>query len=204
VKNSKLIVLHRLRPFFLNPDSTSSKLHALRICRILRQGGIIAHETATSPGIAANPRSRKSVQRLQRFKQRQGPFLLLADSTTTAMSLARFVSPKLRKLASQCWPGPVTLVFAARPGLPEACYRHSTLAVRVDADVATRRMAKCCGGLLLSSSLNRRAGAVRSAERKLHMRWHRHLDARISASTAQGRPSSIIQIRRNHCIIIRP
>jgi L-threonylcarbamoyladenylate synthase len=120
------------------------------------------------------------------------------------MSLARFVSPKLRKLARQCWPGPVTLVFAARPGLPEACYQHSMLAVRVDADVATRRMAKCCGGLLLSSSLNRKAGAVRSAERKLHMFWHRHLDGRVSGSTAQGRPSSIIQIRRNHCTIIRP
>jgi len=170
----------------------------------LKQGGIVAHETATSPGIAANPYSRKSVQRLQHFKQRRGPFLLLADSTRTAMSLARFVSPKLRKLARQCWPGPVTLVFAAHPGLPEACYQNSTLAVRVDADITTRRMAKCCGGLLLSSSLNRRAGAVRSAERKLHMRWHRHLDARVSASTAQGRPSSIIQIRRSHCTIIRP
>jgi L-threonylcarbamoyladenylate synthase len=170
----------------------------------LKQGGIIAHETATLPGIAANPYSRQSVQRLQRFKQRRGPFLLLADSTRTALHLARFFSPELRRQARQSWPGPVTLVFAARPGLPKSCYQHSMLAVRVDADAATRHIAKCCGGLLLSSSLNRKGGAVRSANRKTHMRWYYHLNGRVSGTDAQGSPSTIIRIRRNHSTIIRP
>lgn len=196
-------MLHRLRPFSLSPD-TGKKLRLLRACRILKQGGIIAHETATLPGIAANPFSQQSVQRLQRFKQRRGPFLLLADSARTALHLARFFSPELRKLARQSWPGPVTLVFAARPGLPKSCYQHSMLAVRVDADAATRRVAKCCGGLLLSSSLNRKGGLVRSADRKSHMRWHSHIDGRVSGLDAQGRPSSIVRIWRNSSTMIRP
>lgn len=171
---------------------------------MLKQGGIIAHETATLPGIAANPNSLRSMQRLQRFKQRHGPFLLLADSIRTALSLARFFSPELRKLARQSWPGPVTLVFAARPGLPKSCYQHSMLAIRVDADAATRRAAKYCGGLLLSSSLNRRGGSVRSADRKSHMRWHHHLNGRVSSPAAQGSPSIIVRIWRNSSTIIRP
>jgi L-threonylcarbamoyladenylate synthase len=186
------------------PNSTSKKLRLLRACRILKQGGIIAHETATLPGIAATPCSSQSEQRMQHFKQRRGPFLLLADSTRTALHLARFFSPELRKLARRSWPGPVTLVFAARPGLPKSCHQHSMLAVRVDADVATRRAAKCCGGLLLSSSLNRKGGLVRSADRKSHMRWHRHLNGRVSGVDAQGSPSIIIRIWRNSSTMIRP
>jgi len=170
----------------------------------LKQGGIVAHQTATLPGIAANPNSPQSVLRMQRFKQRNGPFLLLADSVRTALSLARFYSPELRRQARLSWPGPVTLVFAARPGLPRPCYQHSMLAVRVDADAATRTMAKCCGGLLLSSSLNRRGGMIRSADRKSHLHWHRYLGGRISEPVADGRPSTIIRIRRNHCTTIRP
>jgi L-threonylcarbamoyladenylate synthase len=169
----------------------------------LKQGGIIAHETATLPGVAAHPNKPQSVQRMQRFKQRCGPFLLLADCTRTALHLARFFSPELRKLARQSWPGPVTLVFVARPGLPESCYQHDMLAVRVDADAATRRAAKCCGGLLLSSSLNRKGGPVRSPDRKSHMRWRSHLNARVCQDARQCRPSSIIRIWRNHSTIIR-
>ena len=194
---------HRLRPFSLNPDN-GKKLRLLRACRILKQGGIIAHETGTLPGIAANPHSRRSVQRLQQFKQRRGPFLLLADSTRTALHLARFFSPELRKQARQSWPGPVTLVFAARPGLPKSCYQHSMLAVRVDADAATRRAAKYCGGLLLSSSLNRRGGVVCSPDWKSHMRWHSHLNGRVSGMDAEGSPSAIIRIWRNSSTMIRP
>jgi len=180
------------------------KLLLLRASRILKRGGIIAHATATLPGVAANPCSPQSVQRIQRFKQRPGPFLLLADSIRTALHLARYLSPALRRLARQSWPGPVTLVFPARPGLPEPCYQRSMLAVRVDADAATRCAAKCCGGLLLSSSLNRKGGLVRSSDWKTHMHWHRHLNGRVSGAAAQGRPSSIVRIWRNHCAMIRP
>jgi len=187
----------------MQANAISKKLRLLRACQILKQGGIIAHETATLPGVAAHPYSPQSVRRLQRFKQRHGPFLLLADSISTALQQARFLSPALRKLARQSWPGPVTLVFAARPGLPDACYQGSFLAVRVDADTATRRTAKCCGGLLLSSSLNRKGGLVRSADRKTNMLWHRHLNARVSGAANQCRPSSIIRIWRNHSTIIR-
>jgi len=148
--------------------------------------------------------SRKGILAMQQFKQRQGPFLLLADSRSTALSLARFISPALRRMARQSWPGSVSLVFPARPCLAAACYRKSELAVRVDGDAGVRRLAKACGGLLLSSSLNRKGGQTDRPGFRYHMRYHRHLQGRIVApEPVGGRASRIIRIWRNGCTIIR-
>jgi len=137
------------------------------------------------------------------FKQRKGPFLLLADSTHTALSLARYHSPELRKLAAASWPGPVTLIFVGKPGLPACCYSHGKLAVRVDAGVQTRQLAAACGGLLISSSLNRQGVLPAQPERILFMRSHRFLSGFLGGIKGSGKASSIMHVWRNHYTIIR-
>ncbi|HXH73252.1 MAG TPA: Sua5/YciO/YrdC/YwlC family protein, partial [Mariprofundaceae bacterium] len=125
----------------------------------------------------------------------------LADSERRALRLATRVRPTLRKLVRGIWPGPVTLVFQAVPGLPRCCYRQGKIAVRVDADRETRRLAKLAGGLLLSSSLNRRSGRTAVPGRKLHLRWHRHLSTCLPGGSGSGKASKIILI---HGEEIRP
>ncbi len=171
---------------------------------MLRCGGVLAHHTATLPGVAASPYSASAIRRMQRFKQRRGPFLLLADSAHTALRLARWYSPALRRLARQSWPGPVTLLFAARPGLPACCYQRGALAVRVDAATQVRQLAAASGGLLLSSSLNRRAAAPRSPGLKTRMRLHRFLGGTLAGGAPAGEASTIVRIWRNNSATIRP
>ncbi|MFQ5518894.1 MAG: L-threonylcarbamoyladenylate synthase [Mariprofundus sp.] len=183
--------------------ATFRKIAALKAAKILRSDGLLAHHTATMPGVAAQPRS-KAVQRLCRFKQRQGPFLLLADSVKTALRQARFYSPALRRLARSSWPGPVTLIVPARPGLPKQCYNRGAMAIRVDASIQTRQLAAQCGGLLLSSSLNRKGERTKNPDRKTQLRYQRSLHARLIGLTSSGKASTIIRVWRNHFTTIRP
>ncbi len=165
---------------------------------MLRSGGLIGHRTSTLPGIAASASSPAGIRKSQRFKQRIGPFLLLAESVSTALKQAVYVSPSLRKLARESWPGAVTLVFPARQILDKACYQHGFIAVRVDADVESRRLAKSCGGLIISSSLNRKGKAVQVPTQRLRYRLSRHLSAVIPApEKAAGTASSIFKISGN-------
>jgi len=180
-----------------------AKLRALKTAALLRRGQLIAHPTGTLAGIAAIPHGHLGILAMRRFKQRRGPFLLLADSVGTALALARFISPALRKAARASWPGSVTLIFPARPGLTRDCYRNSELAVRVDSDPAVRQLAKASGGLLLSSSLNRKGESVATPGLAHHMRHHRHLHNRIASQQVQGKASIIMRIWRNHSTIIR-
>ena len=179
------------------------KLRALRTSRILLRGGCVAHATATLPGIAADPSHQSAVQQLQRFKQRKGPFLLLADSRATALRQARYISPALRKLARSSWPGAVTLIIPAKPGLHAACYAKSSMAIRVDSSEQTRVLAKACGGFLLSSSLNRKGQRCCQPSRKTQLQWHAFLQARLTDESSSGKASKIMRVWRNDCTTMR-
>jgi len=170
---------------------TSRKLNSLRVAPLLKQGGLIGHYTSTLPGMACLPKSRRAIQRMQRFKRRKGPFLLLADSKQTARKHIRWYSGSLRRLIKTQWPGHTTLVVPGRPGLPAICYQKGMLAIRVDADAACRRLARACGGVLLSSSLNRRGGIVRRPCYGVQMRWHSFLSGRANMGVSGGEASVI-------------
>lgn len=181
----------------------SRKLAALNAAKVLKRGGLIAHYTATLPGVAASPKSAKAINRLCSFKQRQGPFLLLADSIQTALGQVRIFTPALRRLVKDSWPGPVTIIVPAKPGLPRQCYDKGNMAIRVDASLQTRQLAKACGGLLLSSSLNRRGKISVNPDRKTHCRLHHHLSLSLAGEPGTGKASTIVRVWGNDFTTIR-
>ena len=97
----------------------------------------------------------------------------------------------------ESWPGRTTLIFPARPGLAPACYQKGKLAVRVDEDAGSRKLARYCGGYLLSSSLNRKNQPWQQPDRPLWLRWHRHLRACMPGKVAEGKPSSLYELTRS-------
>jgi len=182
----------------------SAKLKTLQAAHSLKSGQLVAHQTSTLAGIAASASSSTGLAKMLSFKQRNGPFLLLADSISTALQHATYLTPTLRKLAKQSWAGGVTLVFPARKTLAEACYKRGFVAVRVDADRETRRLAKLVGGNLLSSSLNRRGKAVQSPSKQLQYRWHRHISVVLEKKVPHsGQASRIIRIAGNSTRTLR-
>jgi len=186
-------VLRKLRRFSLK---IKCKLATLRVAKVLQKGGLLAHQTGTVAGIAAHPACPVAVKNLQDFKQREKPFLLLADSISTALSQARYISPSLRKLAKDSWPGAVTLVFSAKSKHSKACYQQGAIAVRVDSDLESRRLAQLCGGLLLSSSLNRRGKPTMQLNHALYRRFSRWIDVQLPCenSTSSNIPSRMYHI----------
>jgi len=177
----------------------------MRAAKVLQQGGLIAHQTATLAGVAAHPKQPRAIKKLQRFKQRQGPFLLLAASLKVALSQARYITPALRKLAKKSWPGPVTLVYPAKKNHAKLCYQQGLMAVRVDADDESCRLAKMCGGLILSSSLNRRAQPLLTMNQKVLRRFSSWIDASLSSqdqSLSQA-PSRIYRLQASRLTCLR-
>ncbi|MDX8412249.1 MAG: Sua5/YciO/YrdC/YwlC family protein [Mariprofundaceae bacterium] len=162
------------------------------MARRLSDGGLLAHCTGTIPGVAAHPLRGQGIIRLQRFKQRQGPFLLLAASRRMAASWVRYWTPALRRAMRAYWPGRTTLIFPARPGLPACCYQQGRAAMRVDASDSCRLLADAAGGLLLSSSLNRKGGSVARPSLQLRMRWHRHIHLCLAGGAGVGQSSRLL------------
>ena len=88
---------------------------------ILARGGLVAFPTETVYGLGADALDAAAVRRIYDAKGRPSanPLIVHVDSVERARSLAREWPPKAQALADAFWPGPLTLVVAKRPKIPD-------------------------------------------------------------------------------------
>jgi len=160
----------------------------------MQQGTLFAHATSTISGVACIS---SNLTRLRLFKQRHGPFLLLAANTRAALRLTPYISSVLRAQLKQGWPEKTTLIFRVRQTVNHHLSKHCRVAVRVDDNEDCRFLAKQLGGVFMSSSLNRRAKETSSPSPALHWRWQRfgiRCDSYDSHETT-GKASTLLRIK---------
>jgi L-threonylcarbamoyladenylate synthase len=125
--------------------------------RTISNGGVIAFRTDTFYGLGVDPLSRLAIRRIRQLKSREEtkPILLLISDYD---KVARFItkpSELFLTIASQHWPGPLTLVSNARPELPEELTAGSgTIGLRLPDDEDVRSLVRACGGALTATSAN--------------------------------------------------
>jgi L-threonylcarbamoyladenylate synthase len=88
--------------------------------RILESGGVIAFPTGSLYGLGADALNAVAVDRVFAIKMRapDKPLLILIPDRKVVFDLAAEVPPAAKRLMDRFWPGQVTIVFKARPGLP--------------------------------------------------------------------------------------
>ena len=87
---------------------------------ILRDGGIVGFPTETYYGLAVDPFNPKALERLFQIKQRSRmlPLLVLVQGRNHLGCLVKELPAGAHGLIKRYWPGPLTLVCPALPGLP--------------------------------------------------------------------------------------
>ena len=123
---------------------------------VLHRGGIVAFPTETFYGLAVNPFVAGSVAKLFALKQRspEKPLLVLIDTPARLTDLVREVPQCYLSLMAKFWPGPLTLIFPARPGLPEGlCNAQGTIGIRLSSNPLACALA-AAGGVITGTSAN--------------------------------------------------
>lgn len=124
-------------------------------------GGILAYPTEAVYGLGCTPFSAEAVRRIFRLKRRKpGKGLILIGSDIRQFhGLIDLDRLGRREEILASWPGPVTWILPARPGVPRWLRGDSrALAVRVSAHPDVRRLCDRAG-VLVSTSANP-AGAL--------------------------------------------
>ncbi len=122
----------------------------------LLAGGLVIYPTDTLYALGCRAADGAAARRVRDAKGRDDgkPLPLIAADTAQVEDLA-LLSHVARRIASALWPGPVTLVLPARPGVPaEVTSGGTTVAVRVPALELARRLCAAAGPLV-STSANR-------------------------------------------------
>jgi len=175
-------------------------MRVVRVARQLRRDALLAHHTATLPGVAALPERPLALQRLQRFKQRRGPFLLLISPRLASRIRVRgwllWRSRRARAWMRRAWSpqAATTLLLPASRRAPAAAVHRGRIALRMVTDQATSRLLSRCGGALFSSSLNRRGGEPQMVTARQRWRWRRYRMARLAGVEGSGSASSLLDL----------
>jgi len=125
---------------------------------VVGSGGIIAYPTEAVFGLGCDPRDRRAVGRLLAIKHRpehKGLILIVAD-IDQLRTFIRPLAPALAERVMATWPGPVTWLLPARPGVPRWLRgRHRSIAVRVTDHPVAAALCRQLGTALVSTSANR-------------------------------------------------
>lgn len=130
-------------------------------CRALAAGGIVAYPTEAVYGLGCDPGDATAVARLLALKGRPESkgLILIADRLAALEPWLAPLDDLTRARVTPTWPGPVTWLLPAAPGVPRALRGdHETLAVRVTGHPLAAELCAAWGGPLVSTSANRAGG----------------------------------------------
>ena len=122
-----------------------------------RAGGIIAYPTETFYGLCVDPFNELAIKALYEVKGRPpaSPMPLIIGEASMLSSVVSEISPQAQKLINRFWPGPLTIVFRARPGLPSILTAGTgTIAVRLSGSPCARRLSSTLSSPITSTSAN--------------------------------------------------
>ncbi len=173
--------------------------HAFSRCRdVIRSGGVVAFPTDTFYGLGVDPLNAAAVERLFVIKGRAAdqPILLLLPDAGAVRTWASSVSPAAERLMERFWPGPLTLVFSARPDvLPALTAGTGKIGLRVPGSGMTRSLLAYLGSALTGTSANRSGGPdPRSADDVL-LQLGERIDLILDGGPAIGEhPSTVVDV----------
>jgi L-threonylcarbamoyladenylate synthase len=127
-----------------------------RAAQALRRGEVVCLPTETTYGLAVDIRVRGALDALLKLKRdRNTPLALIAADLAQARGLARVWPARAEQLASDYWPGPLTLIVPARADLPAQVVGPSGgVGVRVSAHPWARALAAAVGAPVTATSAN--------------------------------------------------
>ncbi|HEY8514488.1 MAG TPA: L-threonylcarbamoyladenylate synthase [Candidatus Binatia bacterium] len=122
----------------------------------LRAGELVVFPTETLYGIGCDALDPRAVARLADVKQRgadKGFAVLVADPAMLSL-VTDEVGDDARRLAAAFWPGPLTILFRARPGLPAPLVVDGRIGARVSSHPLARRLTQELGRPIAAPSAN--------------------------------------------------
>lgn len=137
------------------------------LVQVLERGGVVACPTETWLGLLADADNEKAVERVAELKGRSAdmPIALLLPNARAVAEVALAPSAAAQALMQAHWPGPLTILLKAKPGLSPRLSRDGKVGVRVPGPSPAADLVRAFGHPLTATSANRTAEPpLRSAD----------------------------------------
>jgi len=177
------------------------------IAAALLEDAVAAYPTETFYALGAAAFSRTAVKRVYRLKKRDAgkPLSVIASDLDMVGEISASLPPAFRVLAGEFWPGPLTLVLPAAPGLPEFLLGPGrTIAVRIPPLPWLRALARELSQPLTATSANLSGEKELADPAEVAAVFRGKIDMIVDGGpTPGGAPSTIVDLTSPEPRIIR-
>jgi L-threonylcarbamoyladenylate synthase len=184
--------------------SESRRLSAV-VAQTVAHGGVVGLPTETYYGLGVNPFDPQAVDRLLRIKGRPDgkPILLLIGAREQLSLLTETITSVATILMDAFWPGPLTILFPARPSLPVNLTAGSGMVgIRLTSCEPLREILKQAGPLT-GTSANRSGAPPVTTASAVADELGADIDLVIDAGPTPGGPPSTVIDARERVRVIR-
>jgi len=173
---------------------------------VLRRGGVVVYPTETLYGLGVDATNPLALGRLVVLKGREPgkPISVLVADETMLSELAAEVSPLARRLVRRFWPGPLTLVLPARPGVSDLLTGGTgTIGVRVSSHPVATALVVAVSRPVTSPSANPAGCAPPVTVDDARGYFGTTVDAYLDAGRLPGEPASTVVDVRDGLRVVR-
>lgn len=178
-----------------------------KVKETLEKGRVIAYPTETFYGLGVDPFNEEAVKRVFDLKEREQdkPIPLLVKDRAMLLQVVENIPPLAEDLIKGFWPGPLTIVFKARPNLP-AILTGGTgkVGVRVSSNPIAQRIVEAFGKPLTTTSANPSGRRPPSTVQEVVDHFRGRIDLIIDGGPLPGRlGSTVVDVTGEGLVIIR-
>lgn len=176
--------------------------------RILREGGLVAFPTETVYGLGADAMNDEAVGKVYAAKGRpsDNPMIVHIASPAELLTLTDNVTEDMENLARAFWPGPLTMVVAAKPAVSRITTGGlDTVAVRMPDNEITLRLIREAGMPLAGPSANLSGHPSPTSAAHVYDDLQGRIDAVIQGESCRvGIESTVVDMTAAEPVILRP
>lgn len=189
----------------VNPKKPETKAIAAAV-EALRDGGLVIFPTETAYGIACDATNTTAVKRLFKAKNRDISKTLPVIVSSHAMARKYGAFNALSKgLAKAFWPGPLTVIVPAVPGMPKGIVsKDDEIAMRVSSHRVASALARRLGKPIAATSANPSGKPEKYSVEKVLGGFGVAFDVVLDGGKLKKRkPSTVVRCGDEICEILR-
>ncbi|MBI4825597.1 MAG: threonylcarbamoyl-AMP synthase [Nitrospirae bacterium] len=164
----------------------------------LKKGSIVAYPTESYYALGVMASDEAALRKLYDIKKRpiQKALPVIVGSEKALMTIVRSVPEEARMLMKKFWPGPLTMIFEARAGLPELLTAGlGKVAARVPGAGFALSMARAAGFPITATSANPSSMPPARHPDEVIKYFGNRIELIIDAgATPGGKPSTIVDV----------
>lgn len=172
----------------------------------LQNSGIIAYPADTIYGLGALYDREEAIKGIIKLKGRVETkgILLIAGSIDMIMRIVEGIPPELMTLAQRYWPGPLTILFKAKPEISGLLTGGTgKIAIRIPGESFGLELVRRKGIIITSTSVNPSGLPPATDAEEIKRYFPQGIDLLIDGGKLSGNPSTIVEIEDGKIKILR-